>query len=79
MAFNVPEDVKAKSSLISIAEVAIKNVRIFKYLGHLITNTDADHASYLTSRISSAFQKWNELKLVLTDHKINLRSRIKIH
>ena len=78
MAFNVPEEVKANPSLISIAGVAIKNVRTFKYLGHLITNTDEDRASYLTSRISSAFQKWNELKQVLTDHKINMRSRIKI-
>ena len=78
MAFNVPEDIKAKPSLISIAGVALKNVRTFKYLGHLITNTDEDRASYLTFRISSAFQKWNELKLVLTDRRINLSSRITI-
>ena len=40
MAFNVPDEIKSKSSLISIAGVALKNVGTFKYLGHLITNTD---------------------------------------
>ena len=78
MAFNVPDEIKSKSSLISIAGVAIKNVRTFKYLGHLITNTDEDPSSYITFRISSAFQKWNELKFVLTDKRINMSSRIKI-
>ena len=77
MAFNVPEDIKSKPSLISIAGVPLKNVRTFKYLGHLITNTDEDPSSYLTFRISSAFQKWNELKLVLTDKRVNLSSRVK--
>ena len=74
MAFNVPEDVKSKQSLISIGGVALKNVRTFKYLGHMITNNDDD----LTFRISSAFQKWNELKHVLTDRRINMSTRVKI-
>ena len=76
MAFNVPEEIKSNPSLISIAGEAIKNVRTFIYLGHTISNTDDDPSSYLTSRISAAFQKWNELKLVLTDKKINLASRV---
>ena len=67
MAFNVPEEVKSKQSLISIGGVALKNVRTFKYLDHMITNNDDDPSHYLTFRISSAFQKWNELKHVLTD------------
>ena len=67
MAFNVPDEIKSKPSL-------ILNVRTFKYLGHLITNTDEDPSSYLTFRISSAFQKW----FVLTDKIINMFSRIKI-
>ena len=29
-------------------------------------------------QLSSAFQKWNELKFVLTDKRINMSSRIKI-
>ena len=44
----------------------------------MITNNDEDPSHYLTFRISSAFQKWNELKHVLTDKRINMSSRIKI-
>ena len=66
MAFNVPEEIKFKPSLISIGGVALKNVRTFKYLGHMITNNDENPSHYPTFRISSAFQKWNELKHVLT-------------
>ena len=57
MAFNVDEDMKAKSSLLSIGNVALKNVRTFKYLGHMIINTEEDPSQYLNFRISSAFQK----------------------
>ena len=51
MAFNVPEDIKSKKSLFSIGDVPIKNVRIFKYLGHVITNNDDDPSHYLSFRI----------------------------
>ena len=78
MAFNVPEEVKSKQSLISIGGVPLKDVRTFKYLGHMITNNDDDPSHYLTFRISSAFQKWNELKHVLTDRRINMSTRVKI-
>ena len=78
MAFDVSEEIKSKPSLISIGGVALKNVRTFKYLCHMITNNDEDPSHYLTFRISSAFQKWNELKHVLTDKRIYIPSRIKI-
>ena len=78
MAFNVPEDVKAKSSLISIGNVPIKNVCKFKYLGHMVTNLDDDPSHFLSFRISSAFQKWNELKHVFTDKIIFMSTRIKL-
>ena len=78
MAFNVPEEIKEKSSLISIGGVALKNVRTFKYLGHMVTNNDDDPSHYLSFRISSAFQKWNELKHILTDKKIIMSTRIKL-
>ena len=78
MAFNVDEEIKAKPSLISIGSVALKNVRTFKYLGHMIINTDEDPSQYLNFRISSAFQKWNELKHVLTDKRIMMSTRTKI-
>ena len=78
MAFNVDEDTKAQSSLISIGGVPLKNVRSFKYLGHMLTNTDQTPSDYLTFRISSAFQKWTELKHVLTDRRILMSTRSKI-
>ena len=62
MAFNVPEDVKAVPSFFSLGNVPIKNVRKFKYLGHMVTNLDEDPSHFLSFRIASAFQKWNELK-----------------
>ena len=78
MAFNVPEDVKSKKSLFSIGNVPIKNVRTFRYLGHMITNNDDDPSHYLSFRISSAYQKWNELKNVFTDKRIFMSTRIKL-
>ena len=77
MAFNVAEDIKSKPSLISVGGVELKNVCKFKYLGHMITNNDEDPSHFLTLRISSAFQKWNELKHVLTDRKIYMSTRIR--
>ena len=78
MAFNVPEDIKSKKSLFSIGNVPIKNVRTFKYLGHMITNNDDDPSHYLSFRISSAYQKWNELKHVFTDKRIYMSTRVKL-
>ena len=78
MAFNVDEDIKAKSSLLYIGNVAFENDRTFKYLGHMIINTDEDASKYLNFRISSAFQKWNDLKHVLTDKRITMSTRTKI-
>ena len=72
MAFNVSEQIKAKELLISI-DVALKNVRTFKYLGH----NEKDPSHFLNFRISSAFQKWTELKHVLTDKRILMSTRVK--
>ena len=77
MAFNVPEEIKAKPTLFSVGDEKIKNVCVFKYLGHVITNNDDDPSHYLSCRISSAFQKWNELKHVLTDKRIFMSIRVK--
>ena len=78
MAFNVPEEIKSRPSLFSIGEIPIKNVCIFKYLGHVITNNDDDPSHYLSFRISSAFQKWNELKHVLTDKRRVMSTQVKL-
>ena len=66
MGFNVEEEIKK-----------LKNFRVFKYLGHMIVNTDVDPSHYLNFRISSAFQKWNELKHILTDRRISMSTRSK--
>ena len=50
-------------------------MRSFKYLGYTIRNSDESQS--LGTRIGSAFQKWNELKHVLTDHRIHLSTRVK--
>ena len=47
-AFNVDEEIEAKPSLISIGEVELKTVRVFKYLGHMIVNTDVDPSHYVS-------------------------------
>jgi len=78
MAFNVDEDIKTKPSLLSIGNVPLKNVSSFNYLGHMVINTNQDPSQYLNHRISSAFQKWNDLKHVLTDKKITMSTRTKI-
>ena len=70
MAFNVPEEIKTKPSLTSIGAIALKNVNTFKYFGHTIVNNDEDPSHFLTFRISSAFQKWTEVKHLLTDSRI---------
>ena len=41
-------------------------------------NTDDDPSLFLTFRISSAFQKWNELKHVFTDKRIFMTTRMKL-
>ena len=44
----------------------------------MITNNDDDPSHYLSFRISSAFQKWNELKHVFFDPRIFMSTRIKL-
>ena len=59
MAFNVDEEIKSRPSFISTGDVALKNVCAFKYLAHMIINTDDNQFNFLNFRISSAYQKWN--------------------
>ena len=60
----------------SAGDKKIKNVRKFKYLGYTITNSD-NTSSFLHARMSSAFEKWNELKHILMDKRIQLDTRIR--
>ena len=77
MAFNVNDDIKTSKSLITVNGIKIENVQQFSYLGHLLSN-DSNTSSFLTQRISAAYQKWNELKNVLTDKEIRLAVRMKL-
>ena len=78
MAFNVDEEIKSRPPLISIGDVALKNIRAFKYLGHMIINTDDSQSNFLNFRIASAHQKWNDLKHVLTDRRVKMNTRTQI-
>ena len=78
MAFNVDDAIKNQESLINIGNNKIKNVtKTFKYLGYTITNDEKKTSRFLHARIGAAFQKWNELKRVLTDRRIRLSTRVR--
>ena len=76
MAFNVDEDVQNKDTLVQVNGTKIKNVRSFRYLGYTVTNI-CESTKTIGLRIGSAFEKWNELKHVLTDHHIHMSTRVK--
>ncbi len=67
----------AEPSLLTLNNIPLKNVREFKYLGHKISNYASTNQSHLTNSIASAFQKWNELKFVLTDNRIKMSTRVR--
>ena len=77
MAFNVDDAIKNQESLINIGNKKIKNVRTFKYLGYTITHDEEKTSRFMHARIGAAFQKWNELKHVLTDRRIRLSTRVR--
>ena len=77
MAFNVDDAIKNHESLINIGNNKIKNVGTFKYLGYTLSNDEAKTSCVLHARIGAAFQKWNELKHVLTDRRIRLSTRVR--
>ena len=73
--FNVDESVMAKDSLLSLRGSNIENVRQFKYLGHVLSNENAQ--SFLNHQIASAYSKWSEMKNILLDHRIYLKIRVR--
>ena len=44
----------------------------------MIINTDDNQSNFLNFRISSAYQKWNDLKHVLTDRGIKMTTQTQI-
>ena len=77
LTFNVDEEIMQKHSLLSLRNEPIENVRVFKYLGHILSNQPTPSSSFITHQISSAFSKWNQMKHVLLDRRIRLSIRIK--
>ena len=77
MSFNTPTNVSIPESLVTIRDIAIEHVNTFCYLGHVISSNDQDHSALVVQRIASAYSKFNELKQVLTDKRIWLKTRIK--
>ena len=77
MSFNIPSNVSTSNLPIMLNETQIENVPKFSYLGHSISSDDNDHSSLITQRIASAFSKFNDLKHVLTDKRIKLKTRVK--
>ena len=66
----------AKTTLLTIEEHAIENVREFTYLGHVFSNQSATPS--IEHRTSRANAKFHQLKEVLCDTKVNPRTRWKL-
>ena len=65
-----------KSSLLNINEQVIDNVRTFTYLGHVITTEGGK--CFTGHRRAAATAKFNQLRNVLCDIHVNVRTRRKI-
>ena len=48
------------------------------FLGIMMINTDDNQSNFLNFRISSAYQKWNDLRHVLTDRRVKMTTRTQI-
>ncbi|XP_071941037.1 uncharacterized protein [Antedon mediterranea] len=70
------QHIAEKSSLLNINGVDIENVRDFVYLGHTITNRE--DGCFTDHRTSSAVGKFHELKEVLKDHDVYMKTRKKV-
>ena len=70
------EDLAEKSTLFNIGEQVIENVRKFTYLGQVITTEEK--GCFTEHRISRTISKFNELRNVLTEINVNLRTRRKL-
>lgn len=77
MAFNIGDEIKSQESLITIGDNKIKNVQTFKYLGYTFTKDEKKTSLFLYARIGATYQKWKELKHVLTDRRIKLLTQVR--
>ena len=69
-------ELSSKTSLMKIGNEDIENVKDFTYLGQVFTN-DSEKC-FTEYRVTRAKAKFNELKDVLADPKVNRRTRRKI-
>ena len=76
MSFNVPND-DIPDSLVMLNGTPIESVKKFPYLGHTVSSEETNHSALITQRITSAYSKFNELKHVITDRRIRLKTRVK--
>ena len=70
--FNQPE-LATQPSLFSVGDNVIENVQGFIYLGHSVMTEG--NGCFTEHRIARATAKYNELRRVVTDGRINLRTR----
>ena len=70
------DELAGKHSLFNIGDEKIENVNEFTYLGQVITTTE--DTCFTEYRIARANAKFNELRKVLCDHKVNKRTRRKM-
>ena len=63
-------------SLFNVGVEVVENVRSFTYLGQV--NTTAEKKSFTEHRTASATAKFNEMRNVLCDIRVNLRTRRKL-
>ena len=70
---------KCPKALISLCGIPIENVEEFKYLGSTINHHEPSTGnSELQIRIDSAWCKFYELSKNFTNHKIELKTRVKV-
>ena len=77
MSFNINDNSLISNVPITLNAAPIEDVSKFPYLGHSISSESNDHSSLIIQRIASAFSKFNDLKHVLTDRRIRLKTRVK--
>ena len=70
------EELANLDSLFTIGENVIENVSEFTYLGQTFSNKE--QGCFTDLRISKAIGKFNEMRQVLTDHKVNMATRMKL-
>ena len=71
------EELAMKECLFHIGSEKIENVRSFVYLGQVITNNNQEEC-FTDHRTARAVAKFNELRTVLCDTNINIRTRRKL-